>query len=73
MLSLRRKAVQSAERLPTAVRAGRARYSTAQHGKAGDEVHHFAGSSTEHGHHHAGPQEESLGVSLCPLASTAYG
>jgi hypothetical protein len=67
MFSLRRKAVQSAERLPTAVRAGRSRYSTAQHGKTGDEVHHFAGSSTEHGHHHAGPKEEALGVSSRPF------
>lgn len=59
MNALRQRAVQSAGR----VGARRtARYSTAQHGKTGDEVHHFAGSSTEHGHHHAGPKDESLGV-----------
>jgi hypothetical protein len=60
MFTVRRKAVQSARRLPTAARHGTSRYSTAQHGKAD---HHSEGSSTEHGHHHAGPKEESLGVS----------
>lgn len=66
MFALRRKAVQSAGRLPTAAARRTSRYSTAQHGKTGDEVHHFAGSSTEHGHHTAGPQAESLGVSGLP-------
>jgi hypothetical protein len=27
-------------------------------------VKHFAGTSTEHGHQHAGPKNESLGVRL---------
>jgi hypothetical protein len=63
MFALRRKAIQSAGRLPAAAGRGTGRYSTAQHGKTGDEVHHFAGSSTEQGHHTAGPQTESLGVS----------
>ncbi|CZR54159.1 probable NADH-ubiquinone oxidoreductase 17.8 kDa subunit [Phialocephala subalpina] len=62
MFQLRRKAVQGAGRLPAAGSKVTKRYSTAQHGKTGDEVHHFAGSSTEHGHHHAGPKEESLGA-----------
>ncbi|KAE8444675.1 hypothetical protein EG329_014332 [Mollisiaceae sp. DMI_Dod_QoI] len=61
MFQLRRKAVQGAGRLPAVGSRITKRYSTAQHGKTGDEVHHFAGSSTEHGHHHAGPKEESLG------------
>lgn len=63
MFQLRRKAVQTAGRLPAAGSRVTKRYSTGQHGKTGDEVHHSAGSSTEHGHHHAGPKEESLGVS----------
>jgi hypothetical protein len=63
MFALRRKAVQTAERLPAATTRATRQYSTAQHGKTGDEVHHFAGSSTEHGHQHAGPANESLGVS----------
>jgi hypothetical protein len=60
MFALRTRAAQTAGRIGT---RGGARYSTAQHGKVGDEVKHFAGSSTEHGHHHAGPKNESLGVS----------
>jgi len=63
MFVLRRKAVESAGRLPAAAGRGTSRYSTAQHGKTGDKVHHFAGESTEHGHHTAGPKAESLGVS----------
>jgi hypothetical protein len=62
MFTVRRKAVQSAGRLPTAARQGISRYSTDQHGKTRDEAHHSAGSSTEHDHH-AAPVEESLGVS----------
>lgn len=54
--------MQDAGRIPVVRSKVTKRYSTAQHGKTGDEVHHFAGSSTEHGHHHAGPKEESLGV-----------
>ena len=64
MLTLRKKAVQTAERVPTATRKVSRPYSSGQHGKTGDEVHHFAGSSTEHGHHSAGPKNESLGVSI---------
>jgi hypothetical protein len=68
MFALRRKAVKTAGRLPAAASAITRPYSTAQHGKSGDEVHHFAGSSHEHGEHHAGPANESLGVSaLAPL------
>jgi hypothetical protein len=63
MFAIRRKAVESAGRLPAAVGRGTSRYSTAQHGKTGDKVQHFAGESTEHGHHTAGPKAESLGVS----------
>jgi hypothetical protein len=63
MSALRRKAVQSVGRLPAATRSTRP-YSSGQHGKTGDGVHHSAGSSTEHGHHTAGPQNESLGVSI---------
>jgi hypothetical protein len=63
MFTVRRKAVQSAGRIPTAARRGTSRYSTAEHGKTGHEAHHAEGSSTEHGHHHAAPVEESLGVS----------
>jgi hypothetical protein len=63
MFTVRRKSVQSAGRLPTAARQGISRYSTAKHGKTGHEAHHAEGSSTEHGHHHAAPVEESLGVS----------
>jgi hypothetical protein len=62
MLPIRKKAAQFAAR-----RGGYgavARYSTGQHGKTGDEVHHFAGTSTEHGHQHAGPKSESIGVSV---------
>jgi hypothetical protein len=63
MFALRRKAVQTAGRLPAATSTVSRLYSTGQHGKTGDEVHHFAGSSQEHGEHHAGPENESLGVS----------
>jgi hypothetical protein len=63
MFTVRRKAVQSAGRVPTAARQCISRYSTDQHGKTGDEAHHSAGSSTEHGHHHPAPVQESLGVS----------
>ena len=63
MYAARRKAVQAAERLPVATSRATRQYSTAQHGKEGDEVKHFHGASTEHGEHHAGPQQESLGVS----------
>ncbi|KUJ11128.1 NADH-ubiquinone oxidoreductase 17.8 kDa subunit [Mollisia scopiformis] len=61
MFQLRRKAVQSVARAPASISRVTKRYSTGQHGKTGDEVHHFAGSSTEHDHHHAGPKAESLG------------
>ncbi|KAH8751776.1 NADH-ubiquinone oxidoreductase 17.8 kDa subunit [Hyaloscypha finlandica] len=64
MFALRRKAVESAGRLPAAACRGTSRYSTAQHGKTGDKVHHFAGESTEHGHHTAGPKAESLGTAF---------
>ncbi|KAI9746097.1 MAG: hypothetical protein M1818_000778 [Claussenomyces sp. TS43310] len=73
MLALRRRAVLSARQL----RTGRARYS-GQHGKEGDHVQHFAGSSTEHGHHHAGPANESLGpqfyfvLALIPASFALY-
>ena len=63
MLAIRRKAVESAGRLPAAAGRKTSQYSTAQHGKTGDKVHHFAGESTEHGHHTARPKAESLGVS----------
>jgi hypothetical protein len=63
MFTVRRKAVQSAGRLPAAARQGISRYSTEQHGKTGHDAHHSAGSSTGHDHHHAAPVEESLGVS----------
>jgi hypothetical protein len=63
MFAIRRKAVESVGRLPAAVGRGTSRYSTAQHGKTGDKVQHFAGESTEHGHHTAEPKAESLGVS----------
>jgi hypothetical protein len=56
MFVIRRKAVQSAGRLPTAVNRGGCRYSSGGHGKTGDHAHH-----SDHGHH--GPKEESLGVS----------
>jgi hypothetical protein len=68
MFTVRRKAVQSAGRIPTAARRGTSRYSTAEHGKTG---HHAEGSSTEHGHHHAAPVEESLGVST-PFKGVGY-
>jgi len=62
MFAIRRKAGQSAGRIgAVSARAARS-YSTGTHGKTGDEVQHFAGSSTEHGHHHAGPKDESLGL-----------
>lgn len=60
MLAFRQRAVRCAAR-PVTQRAV-CRYSTGQQGKEGDEVKHFAGSSTEHGHQHAGPKNESLGV-----------
>jgi hypothetical protein len=60
MLAIRKKAAQYAAR-PGGYGI-LARYSTGTHGKTGDEVHHFAGTSTEHGHQHAGPKTESLGV-----------
>ncbi|KAH8674580.1 hypothetical protein BGZ60DRAFT_404332 [Tricladium varicosporioides] len=61
MIPLRRKAVQAAGRLPAAAPLKTRQYSTAHHGKGGDEAHH---GSTEHaGHeHHAPPQAESLGA-----------
>ncbi|TGO19340.1 hypothetical protein BPAE_0346g00110 [Botrytis paeoniae] len=62
MFALRRKAVQSADRVGRVSSRVPRRWSSAQHGKTGDEVHHFAGSSTEHGHHHAGPTNESFGT-----------
>lgn len=52
MLAFRRIAGQSASKL----RTGRARYSSAHHGKEG------AGASADHGHHHTGPVNESFGV-----------
>jgi hypothetical protein len=60
MLAIRQKAVRYAAR-PGGYRA-LSRYSTGQHGKEGHEVKHSAGTSTEHGHHHAGPKNEPLGV-----------
>jgi hypothetical protein len=51
MLAFRRIAGQSAGKL----RVGRARYSSTHHGKE-------AGSHADHGHHHSGPVNESLGV-----------
>jgi hypothetical protein len=60
MLAIRQKAFQSAGRLGAA--RVTCRYASGHHGKEGDEVHHFAGSSKEHGEHHAGPAEESFGV-----------
>lgn len=50
MLALRPKAVRAAERLPTAISRGTRR--------------HASGHGADHGHH-AGPKEESLGVSAC--------
>lgn len=63
MLCLRRKAVESTGRFTAASRRGARQYSTAQHGKTGDEVPHSAETSKEHGHHEPGPKNESLGVS----------
>ncbi|KAA8573771.1 hypothetical protein MFRU_001g03060 [Monilinia fructicola] len=62
MFALRRKAVQSADRVGRVSTRVSRRWSSAEHGKTGNEVHHFAGSSTEHGHHHAGPKDESFGT-----------
>ncbi|KAM3074845.1 hypothetical protein ACMFMG_008258 [Clarireedia jacksonii] len=62
MFAIRRKAVQSADRIGAVSARAVRLYSTGTHGKTGDEVQHFAGSSTEHGHHHAGPKDESLGL-----------
>lgn len=52
MFALRRKAVESAGRLPAAAGRRTSPYSTAHPEKHGD-----------HGHHHEGPKAESLGVS----------
>jgi hypothetical protein len=66
MLGIRQKAVRYAGR-PGVYRA-LCRYSTGQHGKEGDEV---KGTGTEHGHQHAGPKNESLGVSVSLLSIIA--
>ena len=65
MFTLRRKAVQSAEWLPVVTRRSVQRYSTTGHGKTGEDAHH--GSSTDHGHHHAEPVNEPLGVRISIL------
>ncbi|KAG9228781.1 NADH-ubiquinone oxidoreductase 17.8 kDa subunit [Amylocarpus encephaloides] len=66
MYAARRKAFQAAERLPLATSRVARQYSTAQHGKEGDEVKHSHETSTEHGEphgeSHASPQPESLGT-----------
>src|SRR5271154_690032 len=59
MLAMRQKAVRYAVR--PGVNRALCRYSTGHHGNEGHEVKH---SSTEHGHHHAGPKDEPLGVSV---------
>ncbi|KAL3417567.1 NADH-ubiquinone oxidoreductase 17.8 kDa subunit [Phlyctema vagabunda] len=75
MFTLRRKAVQSADRLGAVATRSTRRYAS---GKTGDEVHHFAGTSKEHGHQHAGPAEESLGtqfyfvLALVPASIALY-
>ena len=69
MFAIRRNAVRSAGRIgAVSARAART-YSTGTHGKTGDQVEHFAGTSTEHGEHHAGPKDESLGVSVFTAVS----
>ncbi|KAF4632638.1 hypothetical protein G7Y89_g5482 [Cudoniella acicularis] len=58
MIALRRKAAQTAERLPAAASRRARQYSTAHHGKTGDGAHH-----ADHGHHHhAEPVNENLGA-----------
>ena len=64
MFALRRKAVESAGRLPAAAGRGTKRYSSAHPEKAGDHGH-------GHDHGHAGPVTESLGVSRF-LSSPGY-
>jgi len=64
MYSVRRKAVRSAAQIQSSASRAPRRYSSAEHGKTGDQVHHFAGSSTEHGHHHAAPANENLGTAF---------
>ncbi|PQE24686.1 hypothetical protein CJF32_00006975 [Rutstroemia sp. NJR-2017a WRK4] len=71
MFAIRRNAVRSAGRIgAVSARAART-YSTGTHGKTGDQVEHFAGTSTEHGEHHAGPKDESLGVTI-PVSIAVY-
>jgi hypothetical protein len=66
MFAIRQKALRCAAR-PGAHRV-LCRYSTGHHGKEGEEVKH---TSTEHGHEHAGPKDESLGVSVNLLSINA--
>ncbi|APA05900.1 hypothetical protein SS1G_01706 [Sclerotinia sclerotiorum 1980 UF-70] len=62
MFALRRKAVQSADRVGKVTTRVSRRWASAEHGKTGHDNHHSAGSSTDHGHHHAGPKNESFGT-----------
>ncbi|PVH87597.1 hypothetical protein DL98DRAFT_479720 [Cadophora sp. DSE1049] len=67
MFALRRKAVESARRLPAASGRRTSPYSTAHPEKHGD-----------HGHHHEGPKAESLGtqfyvvLAIVPLSLGVY-
>merc|ERR1712093_341701 len=67
MFALRRKAVESAGRLPAAAGRRTSPYSTAHPEKHGD-----------HGHHHEGPKAESLGtqfyvvLAIVPLSLGVY-
>ncbi|PBP26234.1 NADH-ubiquinone oxidoreductase 17.8 kDa subunit [Diplocarpon rosae] len=69
MIALRRKAVESAGRLPLPAGRRTRPYSTAHPEKAGDHGHH---------HHHAGPKAESLGaqffvaLALVPISVGVY-
>lgn len=67
MIALRQRAANAAGRLRNVSRPANRRYASDGHAKTGDQVHHWAGSSTEHGTHHAGPADESLGVSPSSL------
>ncbi|RAL61685.1 hypothetical protein DID88_002753 [Monilinia fructigena] len=53
MFALRRKVVQSTDRVGRVSTRVSRRWSSTEHGKT---------SSTEHGHHHAGPKDESFGT-----------
>jgi len=78
MIALRQKPGRSAGRLASVIARSTRRYASGEHGKTGDEVHHFAGTNTEHGHHHTGPVNESLGtqfyvvLALVPAALGVY-